>query len=412
MSSAPLRTAEAVRATVAEAVSSTPIQDVHTHLYSPCFGGLLLYGIDELVTYHYLIAEVHRADLTLRPEQFYAMPKQAQADLIWRRLFVEHLPISEATRGVLTVLQALDIEPGSDAPAAARTKLAGYSVEQYIDLIFRAANVAGAVMTNDPFDDAERAVWLSGAKLDPRFTAALRIDYLLLRWPEAWPRLREWGYRVGERLDDACLAEVRRFLTDWIERMDPVYMAASLSSDFTLPAATSAARLTEQAVVPVSRERQVPFAVMPGVKRLINPALTLAGDGVGRCDLGWLEYLCRTYPDNRFLATVLSRENQHELCVIARKFSNLMPFGCWWFLNNPVLIEEMTRMRLELLGTSVIPQHSDARILDQLIYKWHHTRGILAKVLTDKYADLQETGLRVTPQMIQRDVSLLLRDNY
>ena len=27
---------------------------------------------------------------------------------------------------------------------------------------------------------------------------------------------------------------------------------------------------------------------------------------------------------------------------IARKFANLMPFGCWWFLNNPSIIAEIT----------------------------------------------------------------------
>ena len=32
-------------------------------------------------------------------------------------------------------------------------------------------------------------------------------------------------------------------------------------------------------------------------------------------------------------------------------------------LNNPSLVEEITRMRMELLGTSFIPQHSDARVL-------------------------------------------------
>lgn len=102
---------------------------------------------------------------------------------------------------------------------------------------------------------------------------------------------------------------------------------------------------------------------MVGVRRGVNSALRSAGDGVGRADVGALERMCAEYPDVRFLATFLSRENQHELCVAARKFSNLMPFGCWWFLNNPSIISEITRERLELLGTSFIPQHSDARIL-------------------------------------------------
>ncbi len=109
---------------------------------------------------------------------------------------------------------------------------------------------------------------------------------------------------------------------------------------------------------------------------------------------------------------MLARENQHELCVAARKFGNLMVFGCWWFLNNPSLIEEIERMRLELLGTSFIAQNSDARVLDQLLYKWRHSRRVLAKVLTDKYADLQETGRRVAPPEIERDVRLMLKDNF
>ena len=104
---------------------------------------------------------------------------------------------------------------------------------------------------------------------------------------------------------------------------------------------------------------------------------------------------------------MLSRENQHELCVVARKFPNLMIFGCWWFLNNPSIIDEMTRERLELLGFSMIPQHSDARVLDQLIYKWKHSRTVIAGVLTDKYSDLAAAGWRVSEKEIQRDVALL-----
>jgi hypothetical protein len=109
---------------------------------------------------------------------------------------------------------------------------------------------------------------------------------------------------------------------------------------------------------------------------------------------------------------MLMRENQHELAVAARKFGNLMPFGCWWFVNNPSLIDEMTRMRMELLGTSFIPQHSDARILDQLVYKWDHSRKLIARVLVDKYQDLVAAGWRLTREEVERDVRLLLRDNF
>ena len=109
---------------------------------------------------------------------------------------------------------------------------------------------------------------------------------------------------------------------------------------------------------------------------------------------------------------MLARENQHELAVATRKFGNLMLFGCWWFLNNPSLIEEITRMRVELLGTSFIPQHSDARVLDQLIYKWDHSRRIIAKVLVDKFTCMQTAGRPPSEAEIEKTVRLMLAENF
>ena len=104
------------------------------------------------------------------------------------------------------------------------------------------------------------------------------------------------------------------------------------------------------------------------------------------------------------MVTILARENQHEACVLARKFRNLHLFGCWWFTNIPELIDEITRMRLELLGLSFTPQHSDARVLDQVVYKWHHSRAIIAKALVSKYSDLAQTGWKVSRTEVERDV--------
>jgi len=114
----------------------------------------------------------------------------------------------------------------------------------------------------------------------------------------------------------------------------------------------------------------------------------------------------------KFLATYLSRENQHELCVAARKFNNLMPFGCWWFLNNPSIVSEITRERLELLGPSFIPQHSDARVLEQLIYKWKHARKEIADALADTYQNLLSSGRAVTAEEISRDVVRMFSGNF
>jgi hypothetical protein len=69
-------------------------------------------------------------------------------------------------------------------------------------------------------------------------------------------------------------------------------------------------------------------------------------------------------------------------------------------------------MRLELLGLSVTPQHSDARVLDQLIYKWRHSKKIIGQVLVDKYSDLAETGWKTSREEIERDVRALFGGSF
>jgi len=400
-----------MRAAVSTILAETPVTDLHTHLYAPPFGELLLFGLDELLTYHYLIAEVMRAT-RMDYGAYWKLSKQEQATLIWDELFIKRTPYSEGCRGVLTALDKLGLDVASRDIASFREYFNDVDPSDHIDRVFERANLTSAVMTNDPFDDLERPVWERGYKGDPRFHAALRIDPLLNDWGNAHKRLKEWGYDVEPALPAKTLREVRRFLTDQIKRMDALYMAVSLPPDFAYPEDSVRVKIIDQCIVPVAAEQGIPFAMMIGVKRSVNPALRLAGDGVAKSDVGALERLCAAYPDNRFMTTFLSRENQHELCVTARKFPNLFLFGCWWFLNNPSLIEEMTRMRFELLGTSVVPQHSDARVLEQVIYKWDHSRTIIAKVLGDKYADLLAAGWTLTEEEIRRDAAQLLGGNF
>src|SRR5258708_2120235 len=88
---------------IEEIVMSARVVDVHTHLYDPAFGGLLLWGLDDLLVYHYLVAEVFRR-LEMPYDRYWSLPKAGQAELVWQNLFMEHSPVSEACRGVLTVL--------------------------------------------------------------------------------------------------------------------------------------------------------------------------------------------------------------------------------------------------------------------------------------------------------------------
>jgi hypothetical protein len=397
----------ALAAQVEKIVANTPVYDIHTHLYDPAFGPLLLWGIDDLLVYHYLVAEAFRYD-TLPYDKFFALPKTEQANRIWNALFIQHSPLSESCRGVLTTLNLLGLQPKKRDLPALRQWFAKWKVNDYVTRCLQLARVKTICMTNSPFDDQERHVWERGFARDERFTAALRIDTLLVNWTEAVGRLAQWGYAVGLDLSAVTMSEVRRFLADWTRRIQPQYLMVSLGPQFQFPDQGPCGQLIAQAVLPHCREHGLPLALMLGVKRAVNPPLGLAGDGVGLGNLDALENLCAQYPNNKFMATVLARENQHALAVITRKFRNLHPFGCWWFTNVPYCIEEITRLRLELLGLSFTAQHSDARVLDQIIYKWNHSRRLLAKVLTDKYTDLVKTGWEPTAAEIERDVKDLL----
>ena len=396
---------------VGRILRETPITDVHTHIYPAAFGDLLLWGVDELITYHYLIAETFRYEKSSY-EQYFSMPKRQQADLIWKTLFLDRSPLSEAQRGVLTVMNKLGQDVRSRDLGAIRKYCESKSVDEYIDIVFKTAGVKEVVMTNDIFNPQEFAIWNAGPKLDPRFKAVLRIDPLLNLDASAIDLLQKTGYAADAELGGESVAEIRRFLKDWMLKMDALYVAASLPPTFRVPEGSLRSRVVEECVLPVCRELNRPFAMMIGVTKRVNPGLGDAGDAVAKADIGTVTYLCQKYPANKFLVTMLALENQHELAVTARKFNNLMVFGCWWFLNNPSIIDRMTRMRFELLGLSFIPQHSDARVLDQLIYKWDHSRRLIGGILAEKYLDVMETGWEFTEEEIRKDVADLFSNNF
>ena len=399
-----------IASAVREILAATRFIDIHTHLFAPSFGKLGLWGIDELLTYHYLEAELFRSS-DIAPEDYWRLAKAEQANLIWRTLFVENTPISEATRGVIAVLHEFQLPTHQTALDEARAFFKEQQLEAHIPRVLRMAGLSSVIMTNDPLDPDEAPLWQQGVEGHEQFHAVLRLDRALNGWPTHWQALAAQGYAVDAHASGKSTSEVRRFLADWVARMKPVYMACSLPDTFEFPSESLNGLLLREAVLPACREFGLPLSLMIGVRKRVNPRIRLAGDAVGRADLRTVETLCRDFSANRFLVSVLSRENQHELCVLARKFNNLMPFGCWWFLNNTSIVEEITRERIEMLGASFIPQHSDARVLEQVIYKWANTRRTVANVLAENYRLLSEDGRGVTRADIQRDVTRLFRSN-
>src|SRR5229473_2708935 len=207
---------------------------------------------------------------------------------------------------------AFGMPTGSSALEEARAFFRTQSIEEHIRNVLRIAGVSDVVMTNDPLDPEEQPAWLNGGQKHAKFHAALRLDRILWGWPRHWQQLASQGYAVEEKATGKSVAEVRRFLSDWHERMRPLYMAVSLTDEFQFPDESITSKMLAEAVLPSCREFGLPMSLMIGVRRQVNPRLRLAGDAVGKADLRAVENLCRAFPENRFLVSVLSREIQQS----------------------------------------------------------------------------------------------------
>lgn len=420
-------TPETVSQAIHDEVRDVEVIDVHTHLLPPTHGNLKLWGIDELLTYHYLVSEyfmVAPADLT--HEKFFAKSKSEQAALVWKGLFVERSPISEACQGVVTTLHRLGLEKllAERDLTGIRAWFQKQPLEEHVERIFRLAKVRYAVMTNIPYVEEEAKHWQPEAKpVTSRLRTALRIDnYLKGDWLSISAALKKEG--LEENLDGA-----KEYLRRWAKIYKPEYMMASTPHDWRYPdpaaaasmkplvkafAGFGASELLEKVVAPVCEELSLPIALKLGAWRGMSPDLDpcCGGDGVASADLASLQALCAKFPKVKFLVTVLSRANQHELTVVVQKTRNLHLYGCWWYCNNPSIIEELTKMRTEMLGTAYTAQHSDCRVLEQLLYKWDHSRQIIGEALVPYYLRLLRRGWRLTRDELKRDVQLLLGGSY
>ena len=411
--------------TVRRLVDEVEAIDVHTHLFPPSHGSLMLSGVDALLTYHYLVSEFFMvAPDEIDHASFFALDLSSQADLVWDHLFVRRSPLSEACIGVLTTMRLLGrvdaaMESGEVGRAGwlprIRAQEAASTPDETVEHVFKTAKLKYCIMTNIPFEPNETQHWRPTAPADNKyFKSALRVDPLLKGdWPAVAAALTGAGY-------EATLDGTRAFLVDWIKTMNPVYFMASTPHDFQYPSppnadgAPSASDMLDKVLMPLAEEYGLPIALKLGAHRCCFPALAPCGggDGVIVADTAPLKELCLRYPRVKFLATFLSKVNQHEVCIMAQKLRNLHIYGCWWYCNNPSIIDEITRMRLELLGTAFTAQHSDSRILEQLVYKWAHSRICISKCLEEQYTKLRRTGWIFTEEALRMDVWRLFGGSY
>ena len=400
-----------LREVVFNAVENVQVVDAHTHLYSKDFKELLSWGIDELLTQNEIIAEFFKYS-TLTSDYFFKLSKNEQADLVWKTLFIEHSPLSEAQRGIITILSKLGINTLWNDLSYIRDHFNKVQINEYIDKVLEVSKVKAIVMTNNPLNEAERKVLEDFDNRDSRFKSALEVSGILNNYKDNYKKLREMGYKVSNRVDEKSIKEIKRFFEEWAKKMSAVYVLATLPPDFFLPEAYEREKIMKSCIMPVCKELNLPFVMMVGVKKAHNDLNKEIIDSMGRARIEAVEYMCKMYPENKFMVTMLSRENQHELTVAAKRFKNLNLFGGCWSLSNPTLLEETTRIRLETLGLSFIPEYSGARVLEHLISKWDSSRKVISKVLYDKYNDLLDAGWPITEEQIVKDVEYFFNGNF
>ena len=217
--------------------------DIHTHLFPPQATELVRCGIDELLNYHYAYRQLigFRRDITV--EQFWKLPAEKRADLCWETYFaqpadstVHALPVSEGFRAVSTILSGLGLDPNAPDLCEARSFFASVDLMEYHDRILKLAGISNVIGTNNPFDPVELSFYQSGQPWHPNFSAALRLDDLVLNPGGAFEFMREhFDLDVSQELSESTISATRKFCVEWMtgDQLPNVnYVGISFPPDF------------------------------------------------------------------------------------------------------------------------------------------------------------------------------------
>ena len=426
-----------IRPAVEAAMADQPVVDMHTHVYPPAFGTPVPNATGKTDPDGPDAVGRRRAgDLSLPDRR--GLSRRAPDKLPYEAVLEDEQDTSRPTTSGSTssssarrsprpaaasspTLQQLGLDPAPSGLPRLRRYFAEQDPDRYIDRVMELAR------HRIDHDDQRRLRRQRAAALarrsrrshDPRFSAVLRIDPLLRDWPAAAAETSRSGATASAANGAThTVAEARRFLTR-LDRPDAGH----------LPGREPAARVPlsgrrrrgeragqtvlERVILPVCAERGLPFAMMIGSRLRVNPGLREAGDMGGKADVASVTNLCLRLPRQQVLR---HHAGPREPARAGRGRPEIRQPDGFRLLVVPE--QPVARSRrspgcgVELLGTSFIPQHSDARILDQLIYKWDHSRRQIGRVLTEKYEDLLDAGWPLSRSDVERDVRLLLRDNF
>ena len=140
----------------------------------------------------------------------------------WNELFDKRTPISEACKGVLTILSELSIDYMSKSFEEINSE---YSKLNLSDLqILKISKISQLVMTNNPFDKSEWKLFKNKNWDSNKYLASLRLDDIIINPTKCLEVSKE---SVAYFEDENNL--IIRYLDLVYQESQPVYAAMSLN---------------------------------------------------------------------------------------------------------------------------------------------------------------------------------------
>lgn len=394
---------EEARSMIWTAVHETPAVDVRTFVRHPRPSDPGESGLDGLLTSPGVLEEFFRRRAqgggagaepevaAAREAYIKSLTPGELADIVWRQLFVDHPPLSEATRVVLTAMGLFGLDVASGDLRILREQYDRIPPAERLEKIMRLANLRLVLYPVESLEVEEE----NGLPIrPPSFRPVLSLNLLLGDWKESARKLRTQGFGVKGKVDEFAPLELRRHLGSEIARLGP----AALSLDW--PAGHHAlddgvGRLVREAALPLCRERGLPFFIAAGEAE----------------DIGALSPLWENEPEIRFLLFPSREDQLFPASRAATRHRNLLLCGPDGPLAYPHCLELFIGRRLETCGSTFHACHSGAVIPEELVGRWAHMRWVLGETLIRRYAELWRTGWRYTEAGVRQDVTAILGGN-
>lgn len=372
-------------------LNSIEIVDIHTHLFPPEFKSYYKSGLVELLNYHYLVVEFLSSS-KYDPEKFFSLKPIKRAQLVWDFIFINNTPISDAAIGIIKIFNFLKIKNLKNKDLL--TLIAEIDNKFDLKKFLKKNQISKIVMTNNPCDEKEWALFKNKKWDRKTFLSSIRIDDF---------------FKKNSKYSKLSNSIFYKFIRMRSLEARPVYFALSCDGPDIKKIFKSKKM---KIILKLLKQEKIPLMILVGVKREVNKKFREGGDGVGSDDLSQLEEVVNNNKENTFIVTHLSNNSQYKLTVLSRKLPNLTLFGIWWHLNQDQYQKEILLNRISLLGFNFLPQHSDSRVSEQLIYKWENFKQIISEVLSKKYEMLDRMNYKINKKDIERDLNKLFHQNY